>query len=81
MKTTYTSKDQNWQDGSTIYWFTLTGRDNGTGKEFDGDVFGVVESGPTSTIVDCDGCPITVGDGLHIAVSRHAVVTYAMRAE
>lgn len=81
MKVEFKSKDQNWQQESTTYWFELTGSDEGTGREFDGDVFGVVESGKDSKIVDCDGCPLTAGDAQEIAVKRHAAVTAEMRAE
>ena len=48
---TYLSKDQNWQDGTTTYWF-----------EFVGEIFGVAESGQCSVIVDCDGYPVNTGD-------------------
>lgn len=45
---TYISKDQNWNDETTTYWFDV-----------DGETYGVVESSypTTKTVVDVDGCP------------------------
>lgn len=43
-----TSKDQNWTDGTTTYWFDV-----------DGETYGVVESEGQRTVVDCDGAPTT----------------------
>ena len=80
MEVTYISKDQDWANESTTYWFRLSGIDYGTQIEFDGDVFGVVESGcDAPRIVDCDVAPLTVGDGTEIAARRHCVVTEAQR--
>ena len=81
MNATYNSKDNNRQDSTTVYWFTLTGTDTGTGREFDSEVFGISESGSESTVVDADGYPLTEGDGITIAVRRHAIVTDEMRAQ
>lgn len=81
VKTQYDSKDQDWMDGLTVYWFTLTGTEYGTGWEFENDQFGVVESGDDTTIVDCDGAPLTEGDHQAIAVRNSVSVTNAMRAE
>lgn len=77
----FIEKDQNWQNESTTYWFELNGEDRGTGKEFDSDVYGIVESGPESTVVDCDGCPLTSGDGIEVAVRNTAKVTDQMRLD
>lgn len=82
MKIEYKGKDQNWQkDGSTVYWFELTGEDYGTGAKFDGDVFGVVEKWVDSDIVDCDGYPIE-GNGNEVAAKNalESAVTDEMRA-
>lgn len=48
MKTTYMSKDQNWNDGTTTYWFDVNG-----------DTYGVVHGGEScnSKVVDCAGAP------------------------
>lgn len=84
MKIEYKSKDENWQkDGSTVYWFELTGEDYGTGLSFDGDVYGLVEGGRGFDIVDCDGYPIE-GNGYEEVAVRNALenaVTDEMRAE
>lgn len=79
MKVEFKFKDQNWQEESTTYWFELTGEDTGTDCVFDGECFGVCEQGSDSRILDCDGCPMTVGDRAEIAASRHCVVTDDIR--
>lgn len=79
----YEGKDQNWQDGETVYWFRLTGEQYGTGIEFDGDVYGVVE-GSNAGFVDESGITVEpVGDHLTIAVeiALTGAVTDAMRQE
>jgi len=81
MEARYLTKDQNWQDETTIYWFELTGTDYGTGVEFDGQTFGVAESGPDSMIVNADGAPLVDGDHEEIAVRKHCLVTDELRAE
>lgn len=81
MNIKFTGKDQNWQNETTTYWFELTGYHYGTDREFDGDVFGVVESWDESKIVDVDGCPLTVGDGLWVAVSQLCIVTEEHRMD
>jgi hypothetical protein len=81
MKVEYKGKDQNWQEGTTTYWFELSGRDFGTACEFDAEMFGVCESGEESGILDCDGYPMTVGDRAEIAAKRHCIVTDEMRSE
>jgi len=45
---TFISKDQNWADGTTTYWFNVNG-----------DTYGVVHGGETwnAKVVDRDGCP------------------------
>lgn len=48
-------------------WFRLNGLDRGTGIEFDQDVFGLDWAG---RVLDGDGCPLTPGDGIEIAVRR-----------
>ena len=81
MIATYTSKDQNWQDETTIYWFEISGVDIGTGASLDAQVFGIAESGGDDTVVDCDGSPCTEGDAVTIAVRKVAIVTDDMRME
>lgn len=80
MRVEFKSKDQNWQEESTTYWFELTGIDHGTGWEFGGEEFGVCESELDSRILDCDGRPMTIGDRAEIAAKRHCVVTDEMRS-
>ncbi|BEO75158.1 MULTISPECIES: hypothetical protein [Serratia] len=48
IKATYISKDQNWNDGTTTYWFDVNG-----------ETFGVVHGGESwnAKVVDCDGAP------------------------
>lgn len=48
---TYKGKDQNWQDGTTIYWFDVVG-----------EIFGVAESGSDSIIIHNDGYPASTHD-------------------
>ena len=46
-------------------WVELTGTDYGTQHEFNADVYGVTTD---NAILDCDGAPLTEGDGETIAV-------------
>lgn len=71
----FLSKDQNWASESTTYWFQLDGADYGTSREFAGEVFGICESGPTDSVLDAEGAPLTEGDGITIAVRRACTVT------
>lgn len=77
---TFIEKDQNWQSETTIYWFELSGEDRGTGIEFDGETFGIAESGPDSRVVDSEGAPLAEGDHQAIAVRNTAQVTDEIRA-
>jgi len=77
---TFIEKDQNWQNETTIYWFELSGEDQGTEIEFDGETFGIAESGPDSCVVDSEGFPLTEGDHQTIAVRNTIEVTDEMRA-
>ena len=74
--------DQNWHEETTTYWFELSGKDCGTGYEFDSDVYGVVECGNDElAIVDADNNPLTQGDYEAIAVSNSVTVTDEIRKE
>lgn len=77
---TFIEKSQNWQEETTTYWFELNGEDYGTGIEFDGETFGIAESGPDSQVVDSEGAPLTDGDHQAIAVRNTVEVTDEMRA-
>lgn len=46
-------------------WYELTGTDNGTGCQFDGDVFGVAGDG---SLVNSECCPLVESDWETIAV-------------
>lgn len=76
----FTGKDQNWEEESTIYWFTLSGTDYGTEVEFNDEVFGIEESGDDTRVLDADGGPLTDSDYTTIAVRKTAIVTDEMRA-
>lgn len=78
---TFLSVDQNWQDETTIYWFRLDGTDYGTKIEFDGETFGIAESGGDDRILDEDGSPLTEGDHQTIAVRNTAEVTDTLREQ
>ena len=65
---TFTSKDQNWQDGTTTYWFVLNG------DKFDNETFGIVVSDTDSDVVDYCGYPLQ-NDHIKNTVLRHCDVT------
>lgn len=69
MKATYLTKDQNWQNESTTYWFDM-----------DSEMYGIVE-GEGAGAVDCDGCPIDYNDALRAEVERECVVEDWMREQ
>jgi hypothetical protein len=74
--------DQNWQEESTTYWFELNGTDYGTGYEFNGETYGVVESGSDEpVIVNSDNYPLVDGDVETIAVRNTVAVTDEIRKE
>lgn len=52
MNATYISKDQNYQNEQTIYWFDV-----------DGEQYGVSEQSHSISVVDCDGFPVNTQDG------------------
>lgn len=78
---TFVCHDNIWQNETTVYWFELRGIDRGTGIEFDGQTYGIAESGPETSVLDADGCPLTEGDGITIAVRRAAQVTDDLRQQ
>lgn len=85
-KATFTSADQNWQDGTTTYWFELEGEAYGTGVTFGdephGTTFGVVESGGViECYVDEESCPLTEGDRITLAVSKTIELTDEIKRE
>lgn len=66
---TFTTADQNYQNGTTIYWF-----------EMDGETYGVAE-GDNEGILDSDGAPIDYNDTLRAEVERECIVTDEIRTE
>jgi hypothetical protein len=50
-------------------WYRISGVDYGTGREFNGELYGLTRDG---AIIDADGSPLTEGDGETIAV-RNAI--------
>lgn len=72
---TYNSKDQNWQDGYTVYWFDVENEDGEI------EVFGISEDDEGARPVDADNCPIDYNDLLADRVLRNCIVTDDMRAE
>lgn len=54
----YISKDQNFQNESTTYWFILDGMDYGTEKTFESETFGIVDCNGKKSVVDVDGAPV-----------------------
>jgi hypothetical protein len=51
MAVVFIEKDQNWQNEQTVYWFDV-----------DGETYGVSEQPLDVAVVDCDGCPVNLGD-------------------
>jgi hypothetical protein len=66
---TFTSKDNNWQEEATIYWFDM-----------DGEQFGIRECGIETTVLDSDGAPVDYNEALRSRVQRTCIVTDEMRA-
>lgn len=73
--------EQDWANETTRYWFELNGTDYGTNCEFKDEKFAIAESGQETKVLDSDGCPITEGDGVYIAVMKNAIVTDEIRKE
>lgn len=54
IQATYFTKDQNQQDETTIYWFTVIHSDDTLSGEY-----GVADCNGERRLLDCDGCPCT----------------------
>ena len=52
-------------DNDGVKWVSLNGTDYGTGIFFEDEIFGITDD---NRILDCDGCPLTAGDSIEIAV-------------
>ena len=68
MTTKYISKDQNWNDGTTTYWFDV-----------DGTEYGIVQDGPDAYPVDYNSLPIA-NEHEASKIIESCVVTDSMRA-
>jgi hypothetical protein len=66
MDAVHIGTDRNHMDNSSVKWFEISGQD------FDGtQTYGLAQrDGEDAVIVDCDGCPVTVGDGVWHRVNR-----------
>lgn len=51
MNAIYTTKDQNFSNEQTVYWFDV-----------DGEEYGVSDQAGDICVVDCDGCPVNLSD-------------------
>jgi len=72
--------DQNWQQGSTTYWFRLNGECSG--REFTNDVFGICEESCFDPVVlDCDGSPVDYNEHLRSVVAQLCVVNDEVRSK
>jgi|TARA_R110000850_G_C9738590_1_gene444125 hypothetical protein len=76
IQATFSAKDQNNQNESTIYWFDVTEQ----GEE--DEVYGIVESGSDEPrLLDCDGCPFDLPSAHDLEVVEACVVTEEMRLD
>lgn len=73
MKATYISKDQNFQDETTIYWFDVEFSMYPEGSGTYG-VFHNHEKG----LLDCDGAPLNMSDPVPAAIFDACVITDEM---
>jgi hypothetical protein len=55
----YSTKDQNLQDETTVYWFNV-------GDE----LYGVSDKNGEHGIVDCDGCPVNTDDAGNVHLEK-----------
>lgn len=65
----YQTKDQNFADGTTIYWF----------KDGEGELYGVADCNGRLTALDGDGMPIDYNDYLRDKVLNECVITEEMK--
>lgn len=71
MKTAnFIEKDQNWQNETTVYWF-----------ELDGETWGVSDCNGERTIVDCDGCTVSMSDAKNAHLTAALVITEEMELD
>ena len=58
IKVNYISKDQDWHNETTVYWFKIDGTDYGTEKTFEAETFGVADCNGNLTVIDIKGYPV-----------------------
>lgn len=75
----FQGKDQNTQDESTIYWFTLHGSHEATGIEFNGMEYGLIDQHGVIRVVDMHGAP-EANNHVELAVLSTARITANMVA-
>lgn len=80
LKVNYISKDQNFNNETTIYWFEIDGTDYGSEKTFDNETFGVADCNGHLAVVDNDGCPV-LNDYIEMVVLRECKITDEMIGE
>lgn len=69
-KATYISKDHNFQDATTIYWF-----------ELDGETWGVSDCNGERKIIDCDGYPVNTDDAKNVHLKDALIITEEMEQD
>jgi len=60
----FTGKDQNWQDETTIYWFSVESMD----YRIESGGYGIADNSGTLTPVNSDGSPIDYNEHEAVAV-------------
>jgi len=74
MNTNFISKDQNWGDETTTYWYEVDGVSKNTDALFENEVYGIVMSADDVIgIVNEDNYPLVEGDNDYIAISSIAI--------
>ena len=77
---TFTHAEQDWDFGTTTYWFKLNGLDAQTQIIFRDDLYGVIESGcDEPELVGADGYPVSYRDDRPHVALRLARVTDEIR--
>lgn len=57
------------ENDNGVTWYEISGTDYGTAVEFENEVIGITDE-KIPRVLDCDGCPVTVGDRFDIAVKN-----------
>ena len=75
----YLSKDQNYQNETTIYWFEAETELEDLIEA--GNVFGIADCNGEKTALDCDGSPIDYNDRVSDYVLNKCIITDEMVSE